>query len=121
MSEYTPTTDEVREEFVYGHQEVDMRGDVVVSFDEANVRWDRWLAEVERAAAWPVIAERDAAIAVIEKVRALLPGPRTWAESLSRMHDGSMFPQLIDAEKVAAALGLTAGQEGENDELRKIQ
>lgn len=45
MSEYTPTTDEVREEFIYGHQELDMDGNVVVSFDEAQERWDRWLAK----------------------------------------------------------------------------
>ena len=51
MSEYTPTTAEVREEFVFGHQEVDMDGNVVVSLDEAFARWGRWLAEVERVAA----------------------------------------------------------------------
>ena len=62
MSEYTPTTAEVREEFVYGHQEVDMRGNVVVSFDEANVRWDRWLAKVERAAAEKAYSEAALAI-----------------------------------------------------------
>lgn len=51
MSEYTPSTDEVREEFMFGHQEADMDGNVVVSLNEAFARWGRWLAEVERAAA----------------------------------------------------------------------
>ena len=100
MSEYTPTTAEVREEFVYGHQEVDMRGNVVVSFDEANVRWDRWLAKVERAAA-----------------------ERAWGEGhiAGRDYQGDGWNQDAhdpseDNPYRAAALGLTAGQDGENDE-----
>lgn len=51
MSGYKPTTDEVREEFVFAHQDVDMDGNVLVSLDEAFARWGRWLAEVKRAAA----------------------------------------------------------------------
>lgn len=51
MTDYTPTTDEVREEYVYGAQEVDLDGQVVVSFDEADARFDRWLASV-KAEAW---------------------------------------------------------------------
>ena len=51
MTEYTPNAEEVREEYVYGTQEVDMDGNVVVSFDEACARWDRFLARVRRDAA----------------------------------------------------------------------
>jgi len=53
--EYVPSEKEVREEYVYGAQEVDMDGRVVVSFDEACSRWDRFLARVRRdakAEAW---------------------------------------------------------------------
>lgn len=50
--QYTPTTDEVRDEFIYGHQEVDMDTyELLVSFDEAQARWERWLASV-KAEAW---------------------------------------------------------------------
>ena len=51
MTEYTPSAGEVREEYVYGAQDVDMDGHVVVSFDEACARWDRFLARVRRDAA----------------------------------------------------------------------
>ena len=40
----------------------------------------------------------------IAAVQALLPGPRTFAESLSRDITGKLFPRLIDVETVAAAL-----------------
>ena len=43
MSDYTPTTDEVREVWQYDQQEVDMEGWVTVSFDEAGQSFDRWL------------------------------------------------------------------------------
>lgn len=51
MSDYTPTTEYVREEFTYGAQDLDMDGNVVVSFVEAGAQFDRWLAR-ERAAVW---------------------------------------------------------------------
>ena len=49
--QYVPNAEEVREEYVYGTQEVDMDGNVIVSFDEACARWDRFLARVRRDAA----------------------------------------------------------------------
>ena len=98
MSEYTPTTAEVREEFVYGHQEVDMRGNVVVSFDEANVRWDRWLAEVERAAA----------------EKALTDAAKDWRKYTHTAPTSAPCAEWW-LNRRAAALGLTAGQEGENE------
>ena len=55
MTDYTPTTEEVREEYVYGAQEVDLDDRVVVSFDEADARFDRWLAAHDaevKAEAW---------------------------------------------------------------------
>lgn len=42
---YKPTTKVVRDEWCYGVQDVDMDGNVVVSFDEAGRQFDRWLAE----------------------------------------------------------------------------
>lgn len=42
---YTPTTEDVRDEWRYNIQEVDIDGYVVVSFDEAGAQFDRWLAE----------------------------------------------------------------------------
>ena len=42
--------------------------------------------------------------AVIEKVRSMLPGPRTFAESLPRDFAGNLWPRTIDADDVAAIL-----------------
>lgn len=39
-------------------------------------------------------------------VRALLPGPRSFVESVARDHDGKPWPRLIDADAVAVALEL---------------
>lgn len=48
MSEqYVPTTAEVRDEYMFATQEVDMDGYVIVSAQEAYARFDRWLAEVK--------------------------------------------------------------------------
>lgn len=47
---YTPSDEDVREEYVYGAQDVDIDGHIVVSFDEACARWDRFLARVRRDA-----------------------------------------------------------------------
>ena len=73
--DYTPTTEEVREEFIFGHQEVDMDGHVVVSFDEAKARWERWLAAV-KAEAWEEGHEA-AAMRVPEGVWHDTASPRT--------------------------------------------
>lgn len=43
MNDYTPTTAQVREEWQYAIQDVDMDGNVVISFDEAGEQFDRWL------------------------------------------------------------------------------
>ena len=52
--------------------------------------------------------EKDKRIAELEQVvaavQALLPGERTFAESLARDHDGNLFPRPIDADAVQAAL-----------------
>jgi hypothetical protein len=52
--------------------------------------------------------EKDKRIAELEKavaaVQALLPEERTFAETLPRDHDGNLFPRLIDADAVKAAL-----------------
>ncbi len=52
--------------------------------------------------------EKDKRIAELEQavaaVQALLPGERTFAESLGRDHEGNLFPRLIDADAVQAAL-----------------
>lgn len=47
---------------------------------------------------------RDVAVARIARVEALLPGPRTWAETLSRDYSGRMWPRVVDVEDVRAAL-----------------
>lgn len=39
-------------------------------------------------------------------VKALLPGPRTFAESVARDHDGNPWPRLVNADAVAVALEL---------------
>ena len=51
MSEYKPTEDEVREEWAYGAQDLDMDGNVVVSLDEGFAQFDRFIATV-KADAW---------------------------------------------------------------------
>ena len=51
MSEHTPTEDEVREEWAYGAQDLDMDGNVVVSLDEGFAQFDRFIATV-KADAW---------------------------------------------------------------------
>ena len=50
MSEYTPTESDVRAEWVYSAQDVDMDGNVVVSFDEALAQFDRFIARVKAEA-----------------------------------------------------------------------
>lgn len=42
--------------------------------------------------------------AVIEQVRARLPGPRTFAESMSRDFAGNLWPRNVDADEIAAIL-----------------
>lgn len=44
------------------------------------------------------------ALAVIEEIRAMLPGPRTFAESLARDFAGNLWPRTIDADEVARTL-----------------
>jgi len=39
-------------------------------------------------------------------VKALLPGTRSFAESVTRDHDGKPWPRLIDGDAVAVALEL---------------
>lgn len=48
--------------------------------------------------------ERDAYAAVIAEVRTLLPGPRTFAESLARDHAGNLWPRTVDADEVTRIL-----------------
>ena len=51
MSEnYTPTESDVREAWAYGAQDVDMDGNVVVSFDEALAQFDRFIGRVKAEA-----------------------------------------------------------------------
>ena len=83
--QYVPSAGEVREEYVYGTQEVDMGGNVIVSFDEACARWDRFLARVRRD------AEREA----YTTARSVLAGEDTveWARGA---HGSSMsYPHAI--------------------------
>ncbi len=42
--------------------------------------------------------------AVIEKVLSMLPGPRTFVESLSRDFEGNLWPRTVDADEISAAL-----------------
>lgn len=42
--------------------------------------------------------------AVIEQARAKLPGPRTFAESMSRDFAGNLWPRNVDADEIAAIL-----------------
>ena len=79
----TPTTDEVREEWQYGRQEVDMEGYVIVSFDEAGNQFDRWLDSV-REEAW---AEGHAA-ALGDDAALARHDRRVRAEALRRMYCG---------------------------------
>lgn len=44
-SDYTPTTEDIRGEWRYSVQEVDTEGNVVVSFEEADAQFQRWLAQ----------------------------------------------------------------------------
>ena len=69
MSEYTPTTEEVRERFIDGFP-IDTWA---VSREECGQDFDRWKAEVERAAAaraWDALAE--AAYPLYEAAEAVL-------------------------------------------------
>ena len=52
----------------------------------------------------------------IEKVRSILPGPRTFTESLPRDFAGNLWPRTIDADNVAAILATykPTNQEGES-------
>jgi hypothetical protein len=49
-------------------------------------------------------AERNEALAAIADIRAMLPGPRTFAESLMRDFAGNLWPQSINADEVARIL-----------------
>ena len=49
-----------------------------------------------------LIAKLREAEAVIERVRSMLPGSRTFAESLPRDFAGNLWPRTIDADDVAA-------------------
>lgn len=46
------------------------------------------------------------ALEALAAIKDMLPGPRTFAESLARDHSGQPFPRLIDADKVT---GIIAG------------
>lgn len=48
--------------------------------------------------------ERDRYRASLEEIQAMLPGPRTFAESLARDFEGNLWPRTIDADQVAAIL-----------------
>lgn len=86
------------------------RDDAYADFDRSGVGNDHdrfvFRAGWERAAR--LADERDKRIAELEQaltaVQALLPGERMSAETLARDHDGNMFPRLIDADAVKAAL-----------------
>lgn len=60
-------------------------------------------------------AERDRYRAAIEQVRAMLPGSRTFAESLSRDFEGNLWPRTIDADRVAEILTHAPNENGETD------
>lgn len=55
--------------------------------------------------------------AVIEKVKVMLPGPRTFAESLSRDFSGNLWPRTINADEMATIFATykPTNQEGGND------
>lgn len=64
MSDYTPTTEEVRDDWdalmLEGGISEGSRADANFDSDRRNAQFDRWLAEVERAAAekaWKRLAE----------------------------------------------------------------
>lgn len=59
MSEYTPTTDEIRTRGLEGADLNDLNSDEREALEE----FDQWLAEVERAAAEKAWDEREAAFA----------------------------------------------------------
>lgn len=48
MTDHTPTTEEVRDEWAYGNQEVDYEGNPVITLDEAFAQFDRWLVARDR-------------------------------------------------------------------------
>ena len=50
MSEHTPTESDVRAEWAYGAQDLDVDGNVVVSFDEALAQFDRFIARIKAEA-----------------------------------------------------------------------
>jgi hypothetical protein len=70
-----------------------------VSAENESLRRFDWLKRSRG-----VEAERDEALAVIAEVRAMLPGPRTFAESLMRDFAGNLWPQTINADEVARIL-----------------
>ena len=43
--------------------------------------------------------------AVIERVRSLLPGPHTFAETMSRDFAGNLWPRTVDADILASVIG----------------
>lgn len=74
MTDYLPTTDEVRGSLVflnkhYAEQRADVDVDLLVVESETAAQFDRWLAEVERAAA--ARARGEALIEVVQAHRDL--------------------------------------------------
>lgn len=115
MSEYTPTTAEVREFYSYGcgprH-----------TWKESQADFDVWLkahdAEVERAAAEKALREAADAIDDGEDYEAFKNrteiAPKGWTDG--SIHDALDSSGVITdwLRNRAAALGLTAGQEGDS-------
>lgn len=62
------------------------------------------IATFDPPAVLALIARLREAEAVIEQVRAKLPGPRTFAESMSRDFAGNLWPRNVDADEIAAIL-----------------
>lgn len=79
----------------------------------------RAVADVNAGHGWENNAESCRAGAdaldALAMIADILPGPRTFAESLSRDFSGSLFPRHIDADKVAGIIAAAFAREEVRD------
>lgn len=87
---YTPTVEDVRDEWCYGIQDVDMDGHVVVSFREAGEQFDRWLAEHDHQVRVEYESLRNPSPILIENVDSQPAG--AWLAE----HDAQLIEKLAE-------------------------
>ncbi|WP_427870563.1 hypothetical protein [Leucobacter luti] len=93
MNEYTPTTEQIEGAFMLGAIEA-AGGEDNLDVEETKRMFDRWLAEVERAAALASIARIEALAAEVQA--ADTAEGRTHYESCWKHHPGCFAAAVID-------------------------